>query len=49
MQKKISLNICANEGRVTDALRQLANYIEECNKMPSQFESDICCAEITEE
>ena len=50
MTKQISISLCANEGRVADALRALANYIEECDEdagYPAQYESDICCAEIT--
>ena len=52
--KQIKLDIIADRGHVADALRELATYIEEwdCDESteyPSQYESDICAAEITEE
>ena len=50
MARQISISLCADEGHVADALRALANYIEECdteNGYPTQYESNICCAEIT--
>lgn len=50
MARQISISLCADEGHVSDALRDLASYIEECDTekgYPTQYESNICCAEIT--
>ena len=54
MTERILLSISADKGSVADALRQLANYIEECDsdessEYPTQYESSICAAEITED
>lgn len=54
MTPQVHISICADKGAVADSLRQLANYIEEYDSdngsdYPSQYESDICVAEITED
>mgnify|MGYP003291942102 CR=1 FL=1 len=54
MAPKIHLSISADKGSVADALRELAAYIEEWDsdkstEYPTQYESNICVAEITEE
>ena len=56
MAPQVHLSISADKGSVADALRQLANFIEEFepdensnSEYPTQYESNICVAEITEE
>lgn len=43
------LDLLIDEGHVADSLRELANYIEECEEIPTQFETFHCCGEISEE
>ena len=49
MAKTINIDISIDEGYVADELRRLANYIEECDEMPTQYETFRAIAEITEE
>lgn len=54
METQIRINLAADKGSVADALRELASYIEEWDsdgstEYPTQYESTICVAQITEE
>lgn len=56
MTPQVKISISADKGSVADALRQLANFIEEFepdensgSDYPTQYESNICVAQITEE
>lgn len=40
MEKEITITIRAKEGFLVDGLRELANEIEMCEKMPTDFETD---------
>ena len=54
MTPQVHITIVADRGSVADALRELATYIEEWDsdestEYPTQYESAICVAQITEE
>lgn len=51
---QVHISLDAAKGSVADALRELADYIEECDsdkstEYPTQYESDICVAEFKED
>ena len=46
MTHQVEINLTCDEGRVADALRQLANEIEESEHYPEDYETAICAATI---
>ena len=48
-EKQVKIEMICDKGRVAEALRLLANAVEADDEKTRQFETPICCAELSEE